>query len=244
MLKSIFKILVILLSLQVSAQKVIVPKQPEKKKPERQIFVRVGVDLSRIAVNYIGKIPYQSFEASLDGEIAEKYFPTFEAGWSKLDENTINPSDQTLTSQYNYSMSGTYYRLGMDYNMLKYKQHLDRNIFYIGARVAFSTFNHEANQIIHTNPWGTIETSFPKTSLSAGWFEGVIGLRGEIVHNLYMGYTIRVKRIISHTDFNSMNPYIIPGYGKGSKKSTVGMSYSIFYAIPLKNPKPEPPKSK
>ena len=242
MLKSIINILLILAFFQVSAQKALAPKLPEVQKPERQIFVRFGVDLSRIAVNYIGKIPYQAFEASVDGEVVQKYFPTFEAGWSKLTNSTVNISAQDPAIQYNYQMSGTYYRVGMNYNMLKYKQHLDRNIFFVGARLATSGFSQEASQVSLTNAWGTLETSFPKTSLHAYWFEGVIGLRGEVVRNLYMGYTIRIKRMIAHSGYNGINPYIIPGYGKGSKSSTVGISYSIFYAIPIKNPKINYPK--
>ena len=242
MLKSIINIVLILAFFQVSAQKALAPKLPETPKPERQVFVRFGVDLSRIAVNYIGKIPYQAFEASVDGEVAQKYFPTFEAGWSKLANSTVGESAQEPAIQYNYLMTGNYYRIGMNYNMLKYKQRLDRNIFFVGARLATSGFSQEADQISLTNPWGTIETSFPKTSLHAYWFEGVIGLRGEIVRNLYMGYTIRIKRMLAHSAYNNINPYIIPGFGKGSKSSTVGISYSIFYAIPIKNPKINYPK--
>ena len=88
-----------------------------------------------------------------------------------------------------------------------------------------------------TNQWGTMETSFPETQLNAHWFEGVVGLRGEIVKNFYMGYTIRVKQMLAHSDYENYTPYWVPGFGKATQSMVIGMSYSIFYAIPIKNPK-------
>jgi hypothetical protein len=195
---------------------------------ERQVFARVGVDLSRFALPYTTDFGLSGMEFSLDTEIKFHFFPTLEAGF-----NTIN--DQT--ELHTYKMYGNYFRIGVDYNMLKYKHRLDRNLFFVGMRYGNSSFSHQADNITIENDYGTLKTSIAETQISAHWFEGVIGLRGEIVKNLYMGYTIRVKTMIKPSSFENFTPYWVPGYGKGVKNIAIGMSYSLFYAIPLKNPK-------
>ena len=40
--------------------------------------------------------------------------------------------------------------------------------------------------------------------------------------------------MLVHTDYDSMTPYIIPGYGKGFNRFNAGLSYSILYAIPIR----------
>ncbi len=199
-----------------------------QKELERQSFVRVGLDLSRFALPLINDFGQTGAEFSLDTEIKLRYFPTIELGYNKI---------QDYTDNHNYDSYGNYFRIGFNYNMINYSHRLDRNIFYVGARYGFSNFWHQADKILITNGWGTLETSLPETQLNAHWFEGVIGMRAEIIKNFYMGYTIRVKSMISHSDYGNFTPYWIPGFGKGTETIVVGMSYSIFYAIPIKNPK-------
>lgn len=198
---------------------------PEANMPERQVFVRAGIDMSRFALALINDIPVTGAEVSFDTEIKYTLFPTLEIGMNKVSHTT---------DDYSYDLSGNYFRLGLNYNMLKYKHRLDRNMFFVGGRYGFSGFNQQASNIVLENEWGPFVTSVGKQQLNAHWFEGVIGLRGEVMKNFYMGYTIRIKKMLHHGDFNSITPYFIPGYGDGGKKTTVGMSYSIFYAIPIK----------
>jgi hypothetical protein len=204
--------------------------QVELKEPERQVFLRFGVDLSRFVLPYISDFNQSGFELNADTELKYKYFPTVEAGYSKLTNKT---------EVLNYQSEGSYFRVGLNYNMLNYKQRFDRNIFFIGARYGFTAYSQEITEAIIKNEWGTINTSVPTENLSAHWLEGVIGLRGEIFKNFYMGYTIRIKQIVSRAEYGDVHPYWIPGFGKGSKSTSIGMSYCVFYAIPIKNPKPD-----
>jgi len=195
---------------------------------ERQKFVRFGLDLSRFTLPYIKDYGQSGFEASLDSEIKYRYFPTLEVGYSKIDDKT---------ELHNYYSDGNYFRFGFDYNVIKYKHRLDRNLFFVGARYGYTGYSHQADMISITNGWGTLETSLPLTQLNAQWVEGVIGMRGEIVKNLYLGYTIRVKFMLKHSNYGDYTPYWVPGFGESEKLVAVGLSYSVFYAIPIKNPK-------
>ncbi len=195
---------------------------------ERQIFVRTGVDLSRFALPISHDFGLTGAEVSLDGEVKFHFFPILELGYNKVKNHT---------NLHKYDLHGNYLRFGLNYNMTNYKHRLDRNLFFVGARYAISNYSHEATEINFANNWGALQTSLPTTNLSNQWFEAVIGLRAEMIKNLYMGFTIRVKKMIFKPDYGNYMPFWIPGYGDPTKSIAFGLSYSIFYAIPIKNPK-------
>jgi hypothetical protein len=199
-----------------------------QKLPERQKFIRLGIDLSRFALPQVGEIGSKGFEASIDAEVKTRFFPTIEAGYQEIDHHT------TIV---HYQMYGQYARIGFDYNIIKYKHRLDRNLFYIGARLAYTQGWHQAPEITLKNSWGSVETSMEKQNIDAIWFEGMLGLKGELVKNLYMGASVRIKSMIAHSDYGHFTPYILPGFGKGYNFINTGINYSIYYAIPIKNPK-------
>ncbi len=217
-----------LISILCMAQPVL--SQVKLEEPKRQVFIRFGVDVSRLGLNALSDYNHSGFEMSLDTEIKFRYFPTVEIGVNNLSHHT---------KVMNYQSEGNYFRIGLDYNILNYRQRFDRNLFFVGARYGSTTFSQQISNVILTNEWGSVALDFAPENLSAHWVEAVIGLRGEIFKNFYMGYTIRIKQMISHTQYGDFVPNWIPGYGKGSRIRTLGMSYSLFYAIPIKNPKPD-----
>jgi hypothetical protein len=192
---------------------------------ERQVFFRTGIDLTRFVLPYTNDYAPNGIELSFDTEIKYNFFPTVEIGYTKIDDDT---------DLHKYESSGSYIKVGLNYNILKYKQRLDRNIFFVGARYSYSNFYNRADEINIENQWGVFKDSFDYNNLSAHWLEGVIGIRSEIFKNFYMGYTIRIKTMLYHSDFENFTPYWIPGYNQATKSIAVGMSYSIFYAIPIK----------
>ncbi len=193
--------------------------------PQRQLFVRVGCDVSRFALPLVGDIGSHGLEFNVDGEIAYNWFPVIEIGQQSINHHT---------DSLHYKMSGTYGRIGLDYNLLKYKHRLDRDIFFIGVRMAATSFNHEAPKIIMSGAWDDVHGSLPQATIKSVWGEGVVGVKCEILKNIYFGLTVRAKMLFSHSKYNALTPYIIPGYGKGYNKFNAGLSYSIMYAIPIR----------
>lgn len=193
--------------------------------PRRQVFVRFGCDLSRFALPYVGDIGSKGLEFSVDGEVGYNFFPVIEIG-----QQSIRHSTDTIK----YNMNGNYGRIGLDYNILKYKHRLDRDICFVGFRLGHTKFNHEASSVKMSGVWGNVDSGMPYTTLNATWGEAVVGLKGELLRNLYMGITVRAKMMLAHSSYGAMVPYIIPGYGKGYNKINAGISYSIMYAIPIR----------
>lgn len=192
----------------------------------RQVFVRIGADLSQLILPYTIKIPVYGFEVFADTELKFNFFPTIEAGFNKTNDET---------DKHSYNMQGYYFRVGMNYNMLNYQHHTDRNIFYVGARYGYSNFYQQAKKVILKNEWGKIETNFDKNTMNTHWFEAILGIRGEIIKNLYLGACVRVKMRFFMSDSENVTPYFIPGFGKGEKAIHPSVSYTISYAIPFKN---------
>lgn len=193
--------------------------------PRRQMYVRVGYDLSRLALPYVGDIGSHGVEFSIDGEVHYHWFPVVEVGKQWIKHNT---------DSINYKMDGVYGRIGFDYNVLKYQHRLDRDMFFIGLRVAHNKFKHELPSVVMQANGEPIYSSISSRNLSATWGEMTIGAKAEVLHNLYFGLTVRMKVMLAHTKFENMTPYIVPGFGKGFYKVNGGISYSIMYAIPLR----------
>ncbi|MEJ2596626.1 MAG: DUF6048 family protein, partial [bacterium] len=76
---------------------------------------RIGLDLSRFA--YIFFDPSEiGAELSVDMEVYKNLYPALELGFSSLDESE---------GEFDYTMSGSFGRVGADYNVLHQK---DRSI--------------------------------------------------------------------------------------------------------------------
>ena len=193
--------------------------------PRRQVFVRFGCDLSRFVLPYVGDIGSKGVEFSVDGELKYNYFPVVELGRQSVRHNT---------DSIRYNMDGNYFRVGLDYNILKYKHRLDRDICFVGARFGCSRFSHEVPFAEVSNFRYDVVSDMPKSSLDAYWGEAVVGLKGEVFRNIYLGITVRAKMLFAHSRYGALTPYIIPGYGKGYNKVNAGISYSIMYAIPIR----------
>lgn len=194
--------------------------------PRRQIYVRLGCDLSRFALPLIGDVGSHGLEFSVDGEVHYNWFPIVEVGTQWINHNT----DSLL-----YKMNGAYARIGFDYNVLKYQHRLDRDAFYIGMRVAHSSFSHELQDVVLQGIHGEVRSAIDSRSLNATWGEAVVGAKAEVFKNLYLGVTARVKVMFAHTSYENMTPYIVPGFGKGYYQFNGGFTYSIMYAIPIRS---------
>ncbi len=210
-------------------------KQKEKNAeivdmPTRKRYVRIGCDLSRFALPLIGDISSSGTEFYVDGELFYKWFPTLEIGTQSVKHNRIDT--------INYKMNGQYYRIGFDYNILKYAHRLDRNTFFIGVRLGISNFKHEANDLRVETFHGIKMSEIESTSHSKVWGEVMFGGKCELVHNLFMGLNVRVK-CMPNRNCGNLTPYIIPGFGKAKNRVNTGISYTIAYAIPCGETKPK-----
>ena len=186
--------------------------------------VRIGFDVSKFAMPLIYKGNPLGIEVTADVHVKDNFFATAEAGWVKL---------ELQMPDFRYWSSGYFGKLGTDYNLLKSRRPFNNDIVYGGLRYAFSTFSHQADQInMQGYFWPNASgLNFPKYTMQAHWLELLLGVKAEVLKNLYVSLTFRFKFIVSAPKDNYSKPYLIPGYGHGNENFAIGLNYYISYNI-------------
>jgi hypothetical protein len=196
--------------------------KPTEKSYEWVRGIRLGCDVSRFGVPFLQK-GRTATEFSIDTELKRNFTPTFEAGFenSKVNNDRIG-----------YTSNGIYGRIGFDYNILKREDPTSRNSFFIGARYGFSASKQTTNWNIAGDYFGTTPKGSSSDIIGTHWMELVVGLKVEVLKNLFFGWSLRERILFSTTSVENY-PYAIPGYGNGGKGSYLGLNYSVYYSIPL-----------
>ncbi len=197
---------------------------------QQKYGLRLGVDLSKVVMTLIDE-DYTGFEINGDYRIKKNLYIAAEIG---TEEKT------TTTDYLNITAQGSYLKAGIDYNMYKNWFGME-NMIYSGFRGGFSTFKQTLNSytIYDTNnqTWGqTINTDATEyDGLNAIWAELILGMKVEVLNNLYIGANVQLKGRISETEPDNLENLYIPGFGRtyDSGSFGIGFGYNISYLIPL-----------
>lgn len=191
--------------------------------------LRVGVDLFKFTRGFYDK-NYKGIELTGDFRWNKKYYLAAELG----NENKTTEDDR-LTS----NSKGSYLKVGFDYNM--YENWLDmENIISVGLRYGFSTFSQELNsyKIYNSHPyWGElapISTNQEFNGLSASWIEVVTGMKAKMFNNVFVGFSIQLKTLVTNKKPDDFDNLYIPGFNRTYNGNFgIGFNYSVSYLIPL-----------
>jgi hypothetical protein len=114
------------------------------------------------------------------------------------------------------------------------------NIISVGLRYAASTFNQELNsyKIYNANPYFGEIPSLTATDkfngLTASWIEVVAGVKAKVINNVYMGFSLRLNRLISNHKPTNFDNLYIPGFNKTYDGDFgIGVNYTVTYFIPI-----------
>ena len=197
-------------------------------KQKESYGVRVGVDLHRLTKSFYDK-NYQGLEFAGDYRITKKFYIAGELG---NEEKTVDDD------RFNFTTSGTYFKVGVDYN--SYENWLDmENMIFVGMRYGVSSFNHTLNTYSiydPTNYYGltTLESGEKFEGLNASWIEIVGGLKAEVLNNLYIGFSVRLNYLVSNKKPNNFDNLFIPGFNRTyDGKFGTGFNYTLSYLIPI-----------
>ena len=189
--------------------------------------LRVGVDLFNPTAAIV-EDRRKGLELVADYRINKKWYAAAELGYLE------NKSD---LDNIDFTTDGQYIKLGVDYNA--YENWLDmENAIYLGIRYGFSTFSHTLNEgIINADPiFGELPVSAPQEfdGLNAHWAELVVGVKAEILNNLYLGFSFSGKRMITMKEANNFKNLFVPGFNRVFlNESGFGFNYTQSYLIPL-----------
>jgi hypothetical protein len=163
------------------------------------------------------------------------YKPRFyifaEAGYENIDFKN---------KHYNYSSNGSFFKLGMEYDLLKMKKKVvgrNDNLL-LGAFYGYALQQHSApNYLIRNDYWDDYHGTFGNNTVNSHWLEISLGPRAEMFKNFFLSWSLHILFTVYQDKNGIMLPYLIPGYGNGNNKVNATFSYNIEYLIPWKKEK-------
>jgi hypothetical protein len=202
-------------------------KVVKPKKDFTPTGIRVGTDLIDLGKTVAGK-SFQGWEINGDIDLANYYLVADIGSWYK----------DVKLGNGQYSNGGSYYRLGMDINLLG--KDPDKNMLFFGFRYGRSLFHeslsYQTDSVLIIPP---ANYHVSNGSVKGGWGELTTGLRVKVWKGLWMGYTARMKFAPGTKGSNSsLIPYDMPGYGIVSNKIWWGFNYQMFWKFAWKSDRP------
>ncbi len=186
--------------------------------------LRAGIDIAGPGI-YLSDKNNLSVEGYISFDKSEKMALVLEAGYLNFKYSQYN---------YDYTSKGAFARFGADFNLLKPEVSEGKYWAGIGLRYGVSLFNSETPSFQYENYWGTVISSLPSKKAMGHFIEVAPGVKTEIFRNFSMGWTIRLKLLISGGGGKDLRPIYFPGYGNGGRRTTAGISYFLTWNIPYK----------
>jgi len=214
------------------------PTDTIKPKMDRYGLI-LGTDVFKIARSFYDK-DYKGIAFVADYRITKKYYIYGEVGSEK-----VTVDDPLL----NTTTKGAYLKAGFDYNA--YTNWLDmENMITVGVRGGFSTFNEQLNDysIYNAHPYydqvPSIESGKSYDGLTASWLEVATGVNVKVVNNVYVGFSLHLKVLITNSQPNNFEALYIPGFNRTYDGNFgAGFNYTVSYFIPIYKKKVLPTKA-
>ena len=188
---------------------------------------RFGFDVSGLVWQFV-EPDHLALAAWADYEVMPAIYATAEVGRLEVERN------QDI---FDYSSTGYYAKIGADYNFLQQRLSsvAQYDMIYGGLRFTGAQFSHQASNVVIENDfWGSYPAQDrPEYTMNAIWTELVAGLRVEALKNLFLGWSIRAQLMLHKQKDSQLDTWMIPGYGKAEKNTSLSFTYSISYRIPL-----------
>lgn len=201
------------------------PKDSVKTvKPSFINGLRIELDASPVITTLLSKGETYSFEGAVQTTLFKKYFPVFELGFAGANRTT----DQNI----NFNTKGAFMRIGNDFSVMKQKENASKyqNYFLAGVRLGLSNFTYNMTNIEIKDDYWDVSKTYNLNDLTATklWFEIAAGIRVEIIKNIYMGWTLRNKRMLTNDAEGKISPWYVPGFGVNNS-SVWAVNYALGY---------------
>ena len=190
--------------------------------------ITIQGDISSVISSFISNGETYTYEASTQVDLKHKFFPVIEMGYGG--------ANKTSNNAINFKTNGLYGRIGLDINLLtpKKDEKPTSNLFLAGVRLGMSSFPYSvSNAIVTDDYWvGSQSINYANQITTKIWYEIVAGVRVEITKNVFMGWTVRSRNLLSQNPTGEVSPWYIPGYGINADNNW-GFNYVIGYKFQL-----------
>ena len=147
------------------------------------------------------------YEGALRINLHDQWFPVFELGIGRANH------DEDEVTGLIYKTTAPYFRLGMDWNIMK-KKHEPYRI-YAGFRYAYTNYKCDVLRKNLEDPVWKTKSDFGSEDISCyqHWLEVVFGIDASIYGPFHLGWTVRYKRRLFHEEGDIGNSWYVPGFG-------------------------------
>lgn len=220
---------------------IITPKTEDKNKPTKYIptekdmkqtfFQGFSVSADLLNSGLYAFSSYGNLEAALRLNLLNTYFPVVEAGMGRCNKTDLN-------TKIHFSTNAPYFRIGIDYNVLKDKW--QANKLFVGIRYGLSNYNYSIDGPPQTDPiWHETQNLTMKSlNATSHYGEVVFGCQVKIWSFIHMGWSVRYKQELHTTKSLYSHPYYIPGYGTTVNDNYWGATYNLTFDLNWGKKKP------
>ena len=195
-------------------------------KLRQPIKIRLGFDVGKYVWAKLNQS--ESYDYYIDANFYKSYYLILSYGYEKhfTDNNLLN-----------YHTTGSYYKIGMMYNLYDNWLDMDNDIN-IGFNYAHASFDYLLHSYRINQPGAIyipepiqVEQSFNNNT--AQWFELYTQIQVETLKHVYLGYNIGLKYLINYSDIDNFTVTYIPGFFNRNTYSRFGfgMQYFISYRL-------------
>jgi hypothetical protein len=165
----------------------------------------VSVDLVGPAMLMLSD--HGEYEAALRINLHDQWFPIFEAGIGRANH------EKDEVTEITYKTTAPYFRIGMDWNVLKNKHQSNR--IYAGFRYGFTSYKVDIIRENLPDPVWQSQTGFGVKDMGCNmhWAEVVLGIDAKVFGPLHLGWSVRYKRRLFHNSGDLGTTWYVPGFG-------------------------------
>ena len=165
-----------------------------------------------------------NYEAALRLNLKNTYFPVVELGWGVCDQI----SDAT---QLHYKLHAPYGRIGVDYNVKKDKQSLNR--VFVGLRYGYSNYVYDlySGGLVDMRWKTNVPFQYLDQSGSAHWGEAVFGLQTSLWKFVHLGWSVRYRLRIAEQQAAAGRAWYVPGLGRNIGGSNFAGTFQLVFDL-------------
>lgn len=201
-----------------------ITKMFKMEKDSIPLFCGFSVSFDLVGPAMMMLTSHGEYEGALRVNLHDQWFPIFELGLGRA--NHENDEVTGLT----YKTTAPYFRLGMDWNILRKKHQPNR--MYAGFRYAFTSYNVDIIRENLPDPVWQTKTGFgvEGSRCNMHWLEVVLGIDAKVFGPLHLGWTVRYKRRLMHNDGTLDATWYVPGFGINDKDN-IGANFNVIIDI-------------
>lgn len=182
----------------------VVSGQSTKKAP---LFSGVSVSYDLCGTVMALATPFGQYEAAVRVNLRQRFFPIVEIGLGTSDHEDED-------THLRYKTTSPYFRVGMDYNLLKNFENRSRVL--LGLRFGMSPYKFDLTGPAVQDPvymdYYPFEYKGQKSTMV--WAEVVAGAETRIWKWFHLGWSVRYKLRLHESKPEVGNAWYVPGYGK------------------------------